>query len=483
MTESKRKFYITTPVYYVNGVPHIGHTYATLVADVMARYHRQKGDETYFLTGTDENAQKNVESAKKEGKPIQEYVNDLSSTWRETWLELGFSFDRFIRTTSTEHKNASVEFFNKVYETGDIYLGEYEGLYCVGCESFKTETELTDDGKCPDHKKKPDTIKEQNYFFKLTKYRDRLLEYIEKHPEFIQPEKRRNEVVSYIKDFMTDVSISRQSMDWGITLPIDDKHKMYVWFDALLNYFSGIGYGQDEIKFNKFWPADVQIVGKEIIKFHCAMWPAMLMSAGYELPRTIFAHGHFTIDGQKISKSLGNAINPLDLTEEYPFDAVRYFLLREITFGDDGDFSITRLKERYNSDLANDLGNLVQRALNMIGQYCDGVVDKNTDFDKAFDINVVHARIEKFEFGQALEEIWKGVSWANKHIEDNKPWELNKSGERKKLEEVLSRVYSVLTDISNALTPFMPETAERLEKFLSAEQLAPPSEPLFPRKQ
>ncbi len=482
MTDSKNTFYITTPIYYVNGKPHIGHAYTTIVADTLARYHRQKGDETFFLMGTDENSQKNVEAAKKTGKEVGVYVDEMASVWRETWLNLGISFDRFIRTTSAEHKKAVCEFYQRVYDKGDIYPGEYEGLYCVGCEKFITESELDENGECPDHKKKPEAIKERNYFFKLTKYRDRLLEHIERHPEFIQPEKRRNEVVSYIKDFMEDFSISRQAMEWGIRLPTDEKHAIYVWFDALLNYLSGIGFVQDEIKFDKFWPADIQLIGKDIIKFHCAYWPAMLMSAGLPLPKTVFAHGFFTVDGDKMSKSLGNAVDPVELAKEYPFDAVRYFLLREIPFGEDGDFSLKRLQERYNADLANDLGNLVQRALNMIDKYCDGSVDRDIKIDMPFSVETVRLHIESLKFDQSIIETWKGVSWANKYIEDAKPWELHKSGEHEKIKEVLSRVYVVLADIAETLTPFMPETANKIKKLLSTEKLSPPSEPLFPRK-
>lgn len=483
MSESENKFYITTPIYYVNDKPHIGSTYTTVVADTLARHYRQKGDDVFFLTGTDENSQKTVDAAEAKGKDVQDYTDDMASTWRETWLNLGLSFDRFIRTTSAEHEKAVVAFFNKVQAKGDIYQGDYEGLYCVGCEEFKSAADLDEDGNCPDHKKKPKVIKEQNYFFRLTKYRDQLLDHIEKNPNFIQPEKRKNEVLSYIKDYMTDISISRQAMEWGIRLPIDEEHAIYVWFDALINYLSGIGFAQDEVKFGKYWPADVHLVGKEITKFHCALWPAMLMSAGLSLPKTIFVHGFFTVDGDKMSKSLGNAIDPLELKKEYPFDAVRYFVLREVPFGDDGDFSHVRLKERYNSDLANDLGNLTQRTLNMVEKYLEGTVSSPNNFTSPIDAKKIAEYTESLRFDRALQAIWDGVSWSNKLIEDTKPWELAKSGDTEKIAEVLSQLVAVLKEIAEYLVPFMPETAQKMQDLLAQDKLSAPSEPLFPRKE
>jgi methionyl-tRNA synthetase len=476
------KFYITTPIFYVNDIPHIGHAYTTIVADMLARYHRRKGSEVFFLTGTDENSQKNVEAADKKGKDIVEYTNEMAATWRETWLKLGVSFDRFIRTTSPEHKKGVYDFFEKVHANGDIYEGDYEGYYCVACEAFITESDLVD-GKCGIHKTKPEKIKEKNYFFKASKYRDQLLEHIEKYPEFVQPEKRRNEIVNYIKDHFDDFSITRQSIDWGIPLPIDDSQVIYVWFDALLNYFTGIGYGQDEDKFRKFWPADVQLVGKDIIKFHCALWPAMLLSAGYPLPKTVFAHGYFTIGGVKMSKSLGNVIDPLKLAEEYGFDAIRYFLLREIPFGDDGDFSLDRLKERYNADLANDLGNLVQRSLNMIEKFSEGSLDREAKLQKSIDQAKLEELIENFRLDEALQEIWRVVSWANKYIEDQKPWVLAKADENEKLAAVLSQLYGIIKQVGEALSPFLPETSEKIKQLLDVEKLQVPDKPLFHRKE
>lgn len=482
MTDSQKKFYITTPIYYVNDKPHVGHIYTTVVADVLARYRRSKGDEVFFLTGTDENAQKSVEAANKAGKDIKDYTDELAGIWRETFLKLNFSFDRFIRTTSPEHRKAVEEFYSLVQAKGDIYQADYEGYYCKGCEGFVTESELTDDGYCPFHLTKPELIKEKNYFFKASKYKQELLDHIEKHPEFIQPMSRRNEVVNYIKEHFVDFSISRQSVKWGIPLPTDPTQVIYVWFDALLGYFSGIGFGQDDVKFDKFWPADVQLVGKDIIKFHCAYWPTMLLSAGYELPKTIYANGFFTSEGKKISKSLGNAIDPLELAKEYTFDAIRYFLLREIPFGDDGDFSTSRLKERYNSDLANGLGNLVQRTLNMISQYADGKIDQENTSNLPVKFDKVDELIDKFKFDQALQEIWRGITWANKFIEDEKPWELYKNNDQDKLASVLGQLYAIIKEVNKHIEPFLPETSEKINKLLTASKIVPPEVPLFPRK-
>jgi len=478
----QQKYYITTPIYYVNDKPHVGTVYTTISADVLARRHRQKGDEVFFLVGVDENSQKNVESAKKAGKDVQVYVDELAGIFRETWLKLGISFDRFIRTTSAEHKKAVYDFFKRVNDKGDIYQGDYEGYYCVGCEEFKVESDLVE-GKCPEHKREPEWISEKNYFFKLSNYRQALLDHIDSNPDFIQPVSRRNEMVNYIRDHMEDFSITRQTAEWGIPLPTDESQVIYVWFDALINYLSGIGFGQDQEKFEKYWPADLQLMGKNITKFHCAYWTGMLLSAGLPLPKKIYAHGFFTINGEKISKSLGNAIDPLDLIEEYPFDAVRYFMLREIKYGEDGDFSLDRLRERYNSDLANDLGNLVQRTLNMIDKYLGGKVNKSVRHDAPVDFVQVSNLTEELRFDEALKVIWLGVSWANKYIEDEKPWEIAKVGDLEKLAIVLARLYDILKDIAYELVAYLPETAEKIKDLLEVDEVVPPVGSLFPRKE
>ncbi len=455
-----KKFYVTTPIYYVNDKPHIGHAYTTIAADVISRWHRMQGEDVYFLTGTDENSQKNVEAAEAAGeKDIKKFIDKMSAIWSETWDSLNLTNDDFIRTTEKRHLKAVEKFFNAVNEKGDIYKGKYEGWYCTGCEAFVTENDLVD-GKCPTHQTKVEKIKETNYFFKLTKYRDKLLKYIEENPDFIQPKTRRNEVVSYIKEFMTDVSISRESIKWGISLPIDNTQVIYVWFDALINYISALGYGNDEEKFEKFWPADLHLVGKDIIKFHCALWPAMLMSAGLPLPKKIFAHGFFTVDGDKISKSLGNAIDPVDLSKIYGIDSVRYYLLREISFGEDGAFSMDRLRERYDNDLANELGNLLHRVLGMTEKYLDAKVPKKTGEDIE-NWPLIIDSMNQLNFTRALDEIWEVVREANRFIDQEKPWELSKIDEER-LASVLYILLETLRNLGWMLQPIMPQIGEEI---------------------
>lgn len=458
-----QKFYITTPIYYVNGKPSIGHAYTTIVGDVLARYHRILGKDVFYMTGTDENSQKNVEAAEQAGRgdDIQGFIDEMTALWQQTFDTLGFTHNRFIRTTEPDHLAAVNKFWQAVQDKGDIYEGEYEGLYCKGCEAFVTETDL-EDGKCPIHKTKPELIKEKNYFFKLTKYRDALLKHIGKYPKFIMPQARRNEVVSYIKNFMTDISISRSSMKWGIPVPGDESQRIYVWFDALINYLSGVGYGTDEKTFKKIWPADVHLIGKDIIKFHCALWPAMLMSAGIDLPKQVFAHGFFTVDGEKMSKSLGNVIDPLEVIQEYDNDTLRYFLIREIRLGEDGDFSLKKLAERYDSELANDLGNLVHRVLSMTEKYFDGKIPAKADGFLAGAWPAYQSAMEELRLHDALETTWKLVRQANQFIEQKQPWELSKIGEDKMLSETIYVLLETLRHIAWMLYPFTPLTAEKI---------------------
>lgn len=450
------KFYVTTPIYYVNDKPHIGHLYPTIVADTLARYHEFCGEDVFLLTGTDENSQKNVEAAEKNGySEVQSYVDMMSGQWQATFRELGIRFDDFIRTTEDRHKTGVEKFWKIVKEKGDIYSGEYNGLYCKGCEAFVSESDL-ERGLCPYHKKAPESIKEKNYFFRLTNYRESLLEHIDKNPDFIQPVSRRNEVRSYVENFMEDVSVTRETMEWGISVPGDEEQVIYVWFDALLNYMTGVGYGTDEEKFRKYWPADLHLVGKDIIKFHCALWPAMLMSAGIELPKKVFAHGFFTINGEKMSKSLGNAIDPKEIASEYGMDPLRYFLLREIPFGSDGNFSMERLGERHEGDLANELGNMLQRTLAMTEKYLKGVVPKaaDGDLDGAWDAYL--AGMESLDFSSSLDAIWGILRNLNRLIDSEKPWVLAKE-DPERLATVLYTLLESLRHTAMMLRPVMPE--------------------------
>ncbi len=456
------KFYITTPIYYVNDIAHIGNAYTTIAADVFARWHRLQGDDVFFLTGLDENSQKTVKAAKdKTGislgrDSIQRYADSMADRWKKTWARLHISNNGFIRTTSPEHIKVVNDFFMKVYNKGDIYKGEYKGLYCPSCESFYLEKDLVE-GKCPFHLQPPKMISEENYFFRLSTYQDALLKHIEKNPKFIQPVSRRNEVLSFLKEEgAKDISISRPITEWGIPLPIDQKHTFWVWFDALVNYISGAP---------QYWPANTHMLAKDILRFHCVIWPGMLMSAGYPLPEHLFVHGFLTVNGQKMSKSLGNAIDPLSLSEKYGLDALRYFLLREIPFGQDGDFNEAALKARLNNELADDLGNLVSRTLAMIEKYYDGKIpeaDVDGELVEKLDFDTIQKCMDKFELHRALEEIWNFIREVNKYLHENKPWE-----NEKRRAEILYTALEGIRMIGILISPFMPETAERINERLN----------------
>ena len=462
MKAMSMKFYITTPIFYVNDKPHIGHAYAVIATDALARYHRMIGDEVLFITGTDENSQKNVEAAEKLNEDVFDYVDRMSALWQLTWDELGISNNDFIRTTEDRHLKVVNKFWQAVADRGDIYKGTYNGLYCVGCEAFYTETDLVE-GRCPIHQTTPKKIQEENYFFKLNKYRQPLLEYIKKHPEFIQPETRRHEVLNYIRDHLTDLSISRLSNKWGIPVPDDESQAIYVWFDALINYLTAVGYGTDDAMFQKWWPADLHVIGKDIIKFHCALWPAMLMSTGLPLPKQIFAHGYYTKGSQKIRKSLVNVIYPKDLVETYGLDAVRYFLLREIPFGSDGDFSIERLAARYDADLASGLGNLVSRVITLAAGRTSFAASTDLKADFAHCWVSYNLSLMNNQPHDALDAIWQAVKVCDQYIDKKEPWRLVKDDSLEpELLAVLGTLIESLRQIAWLLIPLLPETAAKI---------------------
>ena len=468
-----KKFFITTPIYYINDLPHIGHAYATFAADILVRYHNLLGEKTLLLTGSDENSQKTVDAAAKKNLPVEDYANELATNWQETWKKLSVADGnfKFVRTTNKEHSKFVQEFFQKIYDNGYIEEGVYEGLYCVGHEAFIKETDLDENKLCPDHKTEPEHLKEKNYFFKLRDFSERLLELYKNNPDFILPDERRNEVISFVNSGLENISISRETTKWGIKVPFDANQVIYVWFDALLSYYSTTP--------KEFWPADLHIIGKDILRFHAVIWPAMLLAAGWEeyLPKKIFAHGFFTIDGTKISKSLGNAIDPLKITKEFGIDALRYFLFKELPFGHDGDFSLERLKEIYNSDLANGLGNLVARVAKLAESLdLDGVKEVKTPLlDSTFRIH-----LDKLEFLQALEYIWKKIKATDKLLEETKPWELVKT-DQNKAASVVENLLLQIVEIQELLVPFLPETANKIAKQLQSPKIHP-QESLFPRK-
>lgn len=461
----KFKFYITTAIDYTNSKPHLGHAYEKIIADVIARYHRVKGDDVFFLTGTDEHGQKVERAAKNAGKDTKKFVDEVVKYFKELCEKLNISYDDFIRTTDKKHIDVALKVFKKVYEKGDIYKGSYEGLYCTSCETFYLPKDLVN-GLCPIHKTKPEIIKEESYFFKLGKYQKQIIDYIEKNKDFILPLERKNEVFNRLKEPLRDLSISRSSFTWGIQLPIDKKHVIYVWFDALLNYISALDYPNE--KFKKYWPADLHVIGKDILWFHTVIWPAILLAADIELPKKVFVHGFINIGGEKLSKTTGITIDPIELSNKYGADSIRYFLLRAIPSGYDGDFSEEALIYRINSELADDLGNLVNRVLNLVEKNFDSKVPK---FEKDELISKLALQtvkkssdfIESFQFNNALNEIWFLVAEANKFVNDSKPWEVK---DKKKLGNILYNLLETLRFLSILLYPFIPETSEKI-----AEQL------------
>lgn len=469
--------YITTPIYYVNGEAHIGHAYTTFIADTMARYERLQGNETYFLTGTDEHGQKIEESAQKNNKPTQQFADEISATFKNLWDEFEISYDKFIRTTDAKHKQGVQKAFEKMFAKGDIYKDFYEGHYCVSCETFFPETQLEDGEFCPDCGRSTNIIKEESYFFKLSKYEDRLLALYEENPDFILPRSRANEVINFVKGGLRDLSVTRTSFSWGVKMPEslnDDKHVMYVWLDALMNYITALGYGDDDANMH-FWPASTHLVGKDILRFHAIYWPAFLMSLDMPLPKHIAAHGWWTRDGEKMSKSKGNVVLPKEVADAYGVENLRYFMLREVPFGQDGDFSQRAFIDRINSELSNDLGNLLNRIIGMSGKYSDFEIDSKDVakyHQKELDaMNIALKNLDPFmqnmQTHRYLEELWKLFSIGNKAIEEHAPWAKMKEDKKDEALATVALVANILAKAAIMLYPVMPKTTNTIADALN----------------
>jgi methionyl-tRNA synthetase len=474
-------YYVTTPIYYVNDVPHLGHAYTTVAADVIARFRRLQGRRVHFLTGTDEHGVKLARTAESKGLEPEQWLEQIVPRWHEVWAALDISQDDFIRTTEERHEKPVQAFVQGLHDKGEIYLGTYEGLYCVGCEAFKTPDELVD-GKCPLHGVEPERVEEENYFFRLSDYQDRLIEWYESDPRSVMPESRRNEVLGKVKQGLDDLSISRVSFEWGIPVPWDPKHVIYVWIDALQNYITAAGYGADEDRFSRLWPADVHLIGKDILWFHAVIWPAMLMAQGMDLPRMVYAHGFLQVGGEKMSKSRLTGISPHDLVATFGSDGYRYYFMREISFGLDGEFSWESMVARYNADLANDFGNLASRVLNMISRYLDGQIppapgEEETAAEDAELMETYHSSFARMSqafddlaMREALEAAWVFVRRTNAYVEEVAPWALAKQpDERRRLEVVLYRLADALRLTALTLFPVVPAAARDLWRRLGID--------------
>lgn len=495
-----KKFFVTTPIYYVNSVPHIGHAYTTLALDILARHKRQKGEDVHFLTGTDEHGANIEKSAAAQNVTAQAWTDNVSAQYRQMWKELNISYDDFIRTTDPMHEAVVQAIFEKLLASGDIYKGSYSGQYCLSCEQYYDESEMLEGGLCPVHKRPLTQVNEETYFFKLSKYEQPLLKFYAEHPDFLSPKYRANEIINFVKSGLRDLSVTRTKVKWGVPVTSDPAHTVYVWFDALINYVSATGLGtllcgdktlheqrlqkNNAKTFEDFWPADLHLVGKEIFRFHAVIWPAMLMALGLPLPKKVFAHGWWTVEGEKMSKTLGNVVNPVELAQQYGTDPVRSFLFREVPFGQDGDFSMTSFKNRYNSDLANNIGNLLSRTLNMAAKNIGDLPEKAA-VGSAVETRAkeVDAAIDKYfddlAFDKVLESIYGFAGELNKLVDEKKPWELAKT-DKEAAVSVLLELVCGLRWIAQWIVPFMPSVAQEMQKRLAPGPIAK-YPPLFPR--
>lgn len=472
MSIERQKFYITTPIYYVNDRPHIGHAYTTVLADVLARWHKKQDKKVFFLTGTDEHGAKVQQAADKKGKSVNDFVDENAQIFKDAWQKLNIRYDNFLRTTGSSHIEAVKNALQRLFDSRFIYKGEYEGLYCVDCEQYKNKDDLIE-GKCPEHDKEPVSMKEESYFLKLSEFENIIEQKISSDELKIEPPERKNEILSFLRGGLKDVSISRKNVSWGISLPFDSSHTTYVWVDAFLNYLTGLGWNGNEGGAPEFFPPDIQLMSKDILRVHATIWPALLLALELPLPKKIFVHGYFTADGQKMSKSLGNVIWPEELAEKFGPDGARYLLMSSLAYGQDGDVSWDKLENKYNADLANGLGNLISRIAKLSGKFHPagghpkGEKIKNDKIQKLF---------EELRFKDILDEIWSQIAWANKYIEERKLWELvkNNPGDGKK---VLEELLSLIEEIGKAIESFMPQTSRKIAEILKTGEAAV----LFPR--